>query len=131
MWLRQKLNAIEARLLNIQRGQAEILRLLKKETMSSQAILDEVTALQGVLVTDTSAENSAIALINGFAAQLNAAVAAATDDTAAVAAMKSVIATFQANDAALASAVVAATPAAPPTPAPVAPIVAPPASATP
>lgn len=96
------------------------------EIVPSQALLDQISSLQAELVANTSATQSAEALINGFSAQLQAAIAGAQDDASAVAAIKDVVSHFQANDTALARAVAANTPAGPDTPVP--PVVAPPAT---
>lgn len=95
------------------------------EIVPSQALLDQISSLQAELIANTSATQSAEALINGFSAQLQAAIAGAQDDSSAVAAIKDVVSHFQANDTVLARAVAANTPAGPDTPVP--PVVAPPA----
>lgn len=99
-------------------------QIKEEQNMASQALLDQLSTLQAEVAANTSATQSAEALINGFAAQLTTAVAAASDDSAAVAAVQDIVAHFKANDTALARAVAANTPAGPDTPVP--PIAAPP-----
>jgi len=74
------------------------------------ALLDPLTA---EVANNTTVVNSAIALIQGIKAQLDAAIA--SNDPAALKALSDQLA---ANDAALGAAVAANTPAAPATPAP-------------
>lgn len=123
-YLLERLDRIEAGQLNIQREQAEILRLLKKAITMTQALTDSISALQTEVANLNSVDTAAVALINGIAGQVAAAIAGAVDDSAAVAAVNGVLATLKTNDAALAAAVAANIPVAPPTPAPLPPIVA-------
>ncbi len=85
------------------------------------ALDTEIAALTAQVATDTTVEGSAVTLIQGFAKQLAAAVAAATANGATPAQLASLTAlgtTVETNSAALAAAV-AANIVTPPTPVPV------------
>ena len=80
------------------------------------ALDDKIAALQTEVANNTTVEKSALALINGFAAQLAAAVAAAQAAGATTAQLQAITdlqTTLASNDTELASAVAANTPAAP------------------
>jgi hypothetical protein len=77
------------------------------------AISDAVAALQAQVTQQTTVEQSAITLIQGIAQQLAAALANASDDTAAVAAVTAITQTLQSDSTSLAAAVSANTPVAP------------------
>mgnify|MGYP001614089774 CR=1 FL=1 len=85
------------------------------------ALDDKITALQAEVAKNTTVEKSALALIQGFAAQLAAAVQAALAAGATRAQLQSLTdlqTTITANDDELAAAVLANTPAPPVTPTP-------------
>lgn len=76
------------------------------------ALDDKIAALQAEVANNTTVEKSALALIQGFAAQLAAAVAAAQAAGATAAQLQSITdlqTTLTANDAELANAVQAGT----------------------
>lgn len=80
------------------------------------ALDDEITQLTAQVANDTTVEASAVTLINGFAAQLAAAVAAAAAagaTPAQLAALQALGTTITANNTSLAAAVAANTAAAP------------------
>ena len=85
-----------------------------KEIKIMSDISDAVAALTARVTTVQGTEASALTLIQGIVAQLNAALANAKDDAAAVTAVKALAVQLQASDDPLAAAVVAANP--PPTP---------------
>lgn len=94
----------------------EILALLNhiKHTQETfmAALDDKIAALQAEVANNTTVEKSALALIQGFAAQLAAAVAAAQAAGATAAQLQSITdlqTTLTANDAELANAVQAGT----------------------
>jgi len=92
----------------------EILELVKRQTKEIVMADQDVAALIAEVTNNTNVVNSAVALINGIAAQIAAAVAAAGSLSASDrTALQASIATITSNDAALAAAVVANTPAAP------------------
>jgi len=79
------------------------------------ALQDQIDALTAQVAQDTTVEGSATALINGFQARLDAAVAAATAAGATPAqlqALTDLSATLKTSSDALSAAVVANTPAA-------------------
>ena len=79
------------------------------------ALADEIAKLQADVTAETSANQAAITLINGFASQLAAAVAAAAANGATpdqLAALQALETTISQNSTTLASAVTANTPAA-------------------
>lgn len=78
---------------------------------------DKLAALQLEVANNTSVEKSALALIQGFGAQLQAAVEAALAQGATPAQLQSITdfqSTLAANDSELAAAVLAGTPVTPP-----------------
>jgi hypothetical protein len=78
----------------------------------------DITALAAEVSNNTSVFNSALAVIQGIAAQIASAVANASSlSTSDRASLEASIATLQANDTTLANAIVANTPAAPAAPA--------------
>lgn len=92
---------------------ALILYLIWKVYLMDQ----EIAALQAEVTAQTTVDQSALTLIQGFGARLDAAVAAATAAGATPAQLASITAltaSIKANDDALAAAVLAGTPAAPP-----------------
>jgi hypothetical protein len=91
-------------------NQARILANQNQGLKLMSQISDAITALQTQVAQNTSVESSALTLIQGIAAQLAAALANATDDTAAVAAVTAVNTQLQTSAAALAAAVAANTP---------------------
>lgn len=93
----------------LDRIEAKLDALSKKENTDMGQLEDKIAQLQTQVAATTSAEQSAITLIQGLAANLSAAVG----DSAAV---QAVIDQMNASAAALAAAVVANTPAAPPSP---------------
>ena len=101
--LNQKLDTIISLLHNI----------LDKE---KQMALD-VTALQTAVANETTVEASAVTLIQGFAGQIQALIAASAN-TVDPAALQALVDKMTASQTALAAAVAANTVAAPPTPAP-------------
>lgn len=85
------------------------------------ALDDAIAQLQADVANLTTVDQSAMALITGFATQLAAAVAAAAAAGASPAQLQSLTdlhTTIVAQDDALAGAVASGTPAAPPPPAP-------------
>lgn len=86
---------------------------LKRSTETKMAELDDkITALQSEVANDTTVIGSAVTLINGFSAQLAAAVAAAQAAGATPAQLQSLTdlgAVLKTNDDALAAAVAANT----------------------
>jgi hypothetical protein len=106
MWPFSKLNRIEAKL-------DVIIRSL---TVMSANVDQNFLNLQTQVQQTTDVEQSAITLLNGLAAQLAAAIAAANNGDSA--ALPTLQAQLQTSAAALAAAVAANTPAAPPPPAP-------------
>jgi len=83
------------------------------------ALDDQITALTAQVAQNTTVEKSALALINGFAAQLAAAIAAAQAAGATTAQLKALSdlgTSLKSSDDELAAAVAANTPAAPPNP---------------
>ena len=94
-------------------GIADIKRIL--QTMS-QAIDDAIAKLQASVTNLTAVDTSAVALISGFKAQLDAAVAAAQAAGATLAELQSLSdlsASIDSSTQSLAAAVQANTPAAP------------------
>jgi len=93
----------------------DIHRRLFRMNASVDSLSAEITALQADVANEVTVENSAIALINGFSARLDAAVAAAQaagaspDQLTALSTLQSQISN---SSAALAAAVSANTPAA-------------------
>ena len=87
------------------------IQLLNHIIRSLNLMSVEVDALVAEVATVTTVEQSAIALIQGIAAQVTAAVAASDAET--IAKVKAVTDTLVASSTALAGAVTAATPAAP------------------
>jgi len=85
----------------------EIIRLLRIVIKGERIIMADLSTLESAVQSNTDVEQSAIALINGIAAQL----AAAATDPAKVKALADQLA---ANSASLAAAVTANTPAATP-----------------
>ena len=108
-WNREVVALLQQVIANQQRILANQTQGLK---LMSQ-ISDAVAALQAQVTQNTSVEGSALTLIQGIAAQLAAALANASDDTAAVAAVTAVNAQLQTSASALAAAVSANTVAAP------------------
>ncbi len=81
------------------------------------AIDDAIATLTAQVAANTDVEKSALALINGFSARLDAAIAAATAAGATPAQLKALAdlsTTVKSSDDELAAAVAANTPAAPP-----------------
>lgn len=80
------------------------------------ALDDKITALQAEVANNTTVEKSALVLIQGFAARLDAAVAAAQAAGASPAQLQSLTdlsTSLKSNDDELAAAVTANTPATP------------------
>lgn len=90
-----------------------IIGLLNQIITQEKAMAVDLTGLQAELTNNTNQTSSIIALVNGLAAQIAALIAGGTDATTQ-AAINAVITSWQANDAALAAAVLANTPSAPP-----------------
>jgi hypothetical protein len=89
--------------------------LTGKETKDMAALDDDIAQLQNDLIADTSAENSAITLIQAIPGMITTAVNAALAagaTPAQLAALKTLSATLEANTGNLAAAVVAGTTAA-------------------
>jgi hypothetical protein len=113
------LDAIGAQLAKLQ---VSIDALTKESTQEMEALDDKIASLTSQVASNTTVIGSATTLINGFAAQLAAAVSAAQAAGATPAQLQSLTdlqTTIAANDTALATAIAANTPAAPaPAPAP-------------
>lgn len=95
----------------------QILAILNRMEPKMSAMDDAIAGLQASVANLTSVDQSAIALIQGIGAQVQAAVDAALAAGATAAqlqAMTDLKAAIDAQDSALAAAVSAATPAAPP-----------------
>ena len=110
-----------AKLTALQAGQtamqASINTLTGKVQQMSDSVAAELATLQADVSAETTVEASAITLIQGFAAQLAAAVAAAQAagaTPAQLASLSTLGTTITTSSAALAAAVAANTPAAPP-----------------
>jgi outer membrane murein-binding lipoprotein Lpp len=82
--------------------------LAAKITQLENKVMAEIDDLKAAVANDTTVEQSAITLINGFAAMLAAALA--SNDTDLRAAVEDVANTVNTNATALASAVSAGTP---------------------
>jgi hypothetical protein len=80
---------------------------------NQENIMKELDDLKAEVARNTTVEKSALALIQGFKGQLDAAIASGNPQ-----ALKDLSTQLGANDDELAAAVAANTPAAPPTPAP-------------
>ena len=91
-----------------------ILSQLTTIGIKMSALDDAITALTAEVAKDTTVSGSVVTLINGFPAQLTAAVAAAQAagaTPAQLAAVNAAVAAMTANDTAMAAAVAAGTPA--------------------
>ena len=91
--------------------------LLKKEELLAMSLQDDFTALKAAVAAEKTVDDSAITLMQGLKAQLDALASQPTISSADVQALSSQLATEQ---GALAAAVSANTPAAPPPPPPAA-----------
>lgn len=90
---------------------------VRRMNATTDTLATEITALQQQVTAETTVEQSAITLINGFSGQLAAAVAAAQAAGATpdqLTALHALDQQIQTSSAALAAAVSANTPAAPP-----------------
>ena len=90
--------------------------LLKLENLAEGVVImdQDVTALVAAVTQETTVNQSAITLINGIAAQIAAAIAAAGSLSAGDrAALQSTVASITSNASSLSAAVVANTPATP------------------
>ncbi len=96
----------------------ELKRIRRRITIMSDALNQSLAELKSEITVLKTVEASAVALIGGFDKQIADAIAAAQDDSAAVDAVKDVLATIKAKDAELAAAVAANTPASAPAPTP-------------
>lgn len=97
----------------------QILHKLEQQGTIMSQVDDAITALQASVANLTTVDQSAITLIQGIGAQIQAAVDAALAQGATPAQLQSLTdlkSAIDAQDDALASAVSAATPAAPPAP---------------
>lgn len=104
--------------------------LLGVLVMAASNINDAIAELQAAVAADTSAEQSALTLINGIPGMIQAAVEAALDAGATptqLAAFDTLTSTISANGNALAAAVTANTPTSPTPP----PVVTPPVTTPP
>ena len=100
-------NALTSGLSAIQKQLTLILANQTKEFNIMSQISDAVAALTTKVTTVQGTEASALTLIQGIVAQLNAALANAADDAAAVTAVKALTAQLGVSDDPLAAAVAA------------------------
>jgi hypothetical protein len=112
---RQFESATEGKLDALLHGQLAITTQLSALEKRMAAIDDQITALTAEVTRNTTVEKSALALIQGFSAQLTAAVNAALAagaTPAELAALTALDTTLKANDDELAAAISQNTPAA-------------------
>lgn len=116
-WFRRSERALLAALLRLEQINLGLQVEVAKMSATVDSLTTEIAALTQAVADEQAVEASAVTLINGFAAQLAAAVAAAQAQGATpdqLAALNALVGQIGTSSQALAAAVAANTPAAPP-----------------